>query len=108
MTTNTQVQTITEKKVLCSFSADDAGNGDALKALYGEKFLWCSTHGWLMYTGTHWGADTDSAEVKQCAVETLRQRRLAAVAIGKEEAIVQCTIANEWRVNGCISRFKTL
>lgn len=92
---------------LCDFSADDAGNGDALEALYGDDFLWCSKLGWLSYTGTHWELDDDGCEVRRRAVDTLRRRRHAAVDAEKE-AVVACTKADERRVNGCINRFKTL
>jgi len=92
---------------LCSFSADDAGNGDAMHSLYGPEFLWCSARGWFHYTGTHWELDTDGARVRRYAVETLRKRRHAAVDAGIE-AIVKCTKGDESRVNGCVSRFKTL
>lgn len=92
---------------LCDFSADDAGNGDALQSLYGDDFLWCSSRGWFSYTGTHWELDDDGSAVKRRAVETLRRRRHAAVDAEKE-AVVACTKADERRVNGCISRFKTL
>ncbi len=94
-------------KDLCSFSADDAGNGDALFALFGQDFLYCSTRGWFTYTGTHWQLDADGATVKRRAVETLRTRRIAAVKADKE-LIVKCTKADESRVSGCVSRFKTL
>lgn len=92
---------------LCAFSADDAGNGDALFALYGDNFLWCNERGWFTYTGTHWKFDADGAEVKKRAVEVLRRRRHAAVECEKE-AIVACTKGDERRVNGCVSRFRTL
>ena len=92
---------------LCEFSADDAGNGDALQVLYGDDFLWCSSRGWFAYTGTHWDLDDDGSAVKRRAVETLRRRRHAAVD-AEREAVVACTKADERRVNGCISRFKTL
>ncbi len=92
---------------LCRFSADDAGNGDALFALFGQDFLYCSTRGWFTYTGTHWQLDADGATVRRHAVETLRARRIAAVKADKE-LIVKCTKADESRVSGCVSRFKTL
>ncbi len=91
---------------LCAFEADDAGNSDAMNALYGHSFLYCASLGWLHYNGTHWKADIDGAFVKQCAIETLRKRRHAAVD-AKMEEIVKCTIANEWRVNSCVNLFKT-
>jgi putative DNA primase/helicase len=98
-------QTTTED--LCSFTEDDAGNGDALYALYGQDFLFCPSRGWFGYTGTHWELDPDGASVKRRAVETLRKRRHAAVTLGKE-AIIKCTKGDDGRVNGCVSRFRTL
>jgi P4 family phage/plasmid primase-like protien len=92
---------------LAKYDADDSGNGDALNALYGKDFLWCSSRGWFRWCGTHWQLDTDSAEVKKSAVETLRRRRHAAVD-AKIEAVVKCCKADDSRVNGAVSRFKTL
>ncbi|MFL5591047.1 MAG: hypothetical protein ACJ8DI_25815 [Ktedonobacteraceae bacterium] len=54
---------------LCSFSADDAGNGDAMFALFGQDFLYCSSRGWFAHDKTHWQLDADAAEVKKKAVE---------------------------------------
>ena len=68
---------------LCSFTEDDAGNGDALFALFGQEFLYCPSRGWFVYVGTHWKLDVDGAAVKKCAVETLRRRRHAAVDLQK-------------------------
>jgi len=77
-----------------------------MNALYGAKFLYCAALGWLLNVGTHWKIDTDGAEAKRCAIETLRRRRHAAVNQEKE-AIVKCTKADERRVNGCMNLFKT-
>lgn len=92
---------------LCSFYADDAGNGDAMFLLYGRDFIWCSARGWLRYTGTHWQLDEDAGEVKKCAVNALRRRRHAAVDLGME-GLVTASKASDKNVNGCLSRFKTL
>lgn len=105
-TGNTPKKEITAEE-LCDFTDDDAGNGDALYALYGQDFLYCSARGWFKYTGTHWELDTEGAEVKQYAVKTLRTRRHAAVELNRE-AIIKCTKADEKRVTGAVSRFKTL
>jgi len=101
-----QKKKVTEEE-LCSFTADDAGNGDAMHAIYGEDFLFCHARGWFVYTGTHWELDPSGAHVKKCAVITLRRRRHAAVNL-HEENIIKCTKGEESRVNGCVSRFKTL
>jgi putative DNA primase/helicase len=92
---------------LCEFTPDDAGNGDAMFALFGEDFLYCAARGWFANAGTHWQLDADGAEVRKKAVDTLRKRRHAAVDAEKEP-IIKCTVGDERRVNGCVSRFKTL
>jgi putative DNA primase/helicase len=92
---------------LSRFTPDDAGNGDALYALCGDKFLYCGAIGWLFYNGTHWELDPDTAKVRKAAVAALRARRHEAVELGNE-SVVKCTVGDEKRVNGCISRFKTL
>lgn len=102
-----ELAAIKQVKNLCNFSADDAGNGDALYNMFGEKYLYCSKLGWLVYTGTHWSLDPDAAQVKRDAVVVLRKRRHLAVDQEKE-AIIACTKADTKRVNGCIERFKTL
>jgi len=101
-----QKKKVTEEE-LCNFTADDAGNGDAMEAIYGLDFLYCPSRGWYGYTGTHWELDPDGARVKKCAVNVLRKRRHAAVNL-RDESIVKCTKGEEGRVNGCVSRFRTL
>lgn len=92
---------------LCRYDADDAGNGDAMFALYGKDFLFCTARGWFVYNGRYWEFDPDGAEVKKKAVTTLRLRRHAAVDQEKE-AIIKCTRADDKRVNGCVNRLRTL
>jgi putative DNA primase/helicase len=92
---------------LCSFDADDSGNGDAVYAVYGESFLYCSAYGWLSYVDTHWKRMSDDSAIKQATVKVLRERRLAAVR-SEKEAVVKCTLASSKNVNGAIDRFKSL
>jgi putative DNA primase/helicase len=92
---------------LCKFTEDDAGNGDAMYALYGKDFLFCPSRGWFRYIDTHWELDEDGASVKRYAVKTLRKRRHAAVELGAE-AVVKCTKGDANKVSGCIDRFRTL
>lgn len=97
----------TDQINLCDFDADDSGNGDAMYYLFGKQFLYCGTWGWLTFNGTYWEIDSEGADVKRRAVDTLRKRRHQAVDDDKE-AIVKVTKADDRRVNGCINRFKTL
>lgn len=98
---------ISSESDLCDFSADDAGNGDAMHALFGQDFLWCHEMGWLYYDGRCWRMDASDAYARQSATETLRRRQHAAVD-QKRDDILKCAKGDDKRVNGCLSRFKTL
>ena len=51
------------QKNLCEFSADDAGNGEAMFQLFGRVFAYNEAIGWLHYTGTHWEPDEGQARL---------------------------------------------
>src|SRR5947209_2931157 len=90
---------------LCEFSADDAGNGEAMHDLFGSSFVYNESVGWLYYTGTHWEKDEGSARLTKAAIETLRKRRHAAVSADLE-GIVKATISDTKRINGAITCFR--
>lgn len=92
---------------LCSFSADDAGNGDAMEALFGREFLYVAERGWMRYTGSYWSLDLDSASITSCVVEMLRKRRHAAVD-AQAEGLISCCKANASRINGAIFCFRSM
>ncbi len=86
---------------LLQFEADDNGNAEAVKALYGNIILHTDSHGWLVYNGKFW--EQDAAEVKRKVIETLKRRRVAAVKKGRHEDIVMAATPNDYRVRGCLS-----
>jgi putative DNA primase/helicase len=90
---------------LCSFDADDAGNADAMYALYGQDFLYCPSIGWMQYNGTHWRLDADGASARKASVSTLRRRRIAAVKDDRE-LIVKASKPSDRNVSGCLALFK--
>ena len=92
-------------KDLCKFSPDDAGNGEAMHALFGGKILYCEALGWMHYTGTHWRIDESSSFLMKCAIKTLRTRRHAAVD-EQVESIIKATVPNTNRINGTIACFR--
>lgn len=90
---------------LCDFSADDAGNGEAMYQLFGRVFTYNEAVGWMYYTGTHWEVDEGLARLTKAAIETLRKRRHTAVDAGME-SIVKATVSDTKRINGAITCFR--
>jgi putative DNA primase/helicase len=90
---------------LNQFDPDDAGNGEAMYQLFGRRFIYNESVGWMYYTGTHWQADEGHARLVRAAIEALRQRRHAAVEATREN-IVKATACNTQRINGAITCFK--
>lgn len=92
-------------ELLCRYSADDAGNGEAMYALFGDNFVYNEAVGWMYYTGTHWQADEGHARLMEAAIKTLRKRRHAAVEANREH-IIKATVSNTQRINGTIACFR--
>jgi putative DNA primase/helicase len=92
-------------KNLCAFSADDAGNGEAMHQLFGRVFAYNEAIGWMYYNGTHWKTDEGLARLTKAAIATLRQRRHAAVE-AEMENIVKATVSDTKRINGIITCFR--
>jgi putative DNA primase/helicase len=66
---------------LQSFQDTDAGNAECFEVLFGKKFLYDNTKGkWLVWKGRYWAEDNDG-EASRAALETARQRLLAASLI---------------------------
>jgi P4 family phage/plasmid primase-like protien len=76
-----------QEQTLLSFDADDEGNVQGLKYLYGDRFLHCEAYGWMYYTGTHWEREKAEAKLERAIVDTLQRRRLAAVQAGNESLV---------------------
>src|SRR5258708_27473050 len=89
---------------LLAFDADDNGNAEAMRLLYGERFIYNPAFGWLGWTGTHWQADAD-AVVTLAAIETLKRRRHAAVDAQRED-IVKAAVPNDHRIRACATNFR--
>lgn len=65
-------QELAEK--LISFGAHDAGNAEAVMALYGERIAYTAGMGWLWYTGTHWESRVAEATINSWILETFQTR----------------------------------
>lgn len=85
---------------LVDFDPDDGGNADAVKALYGDEFLYVPEIGWLHWNGQHW--KRDEAALTRAVEDTFIQRRKQAVDCGMED-VVQATKRNNWRIEGVLN-----
>jgi putative DNA primase/helicase len=69
------VQPASEDAELVNFSADDTGNAEAAKRLYGDTILYTREYGWLVFNGRYWEEDEEGA--KLMVIDTLKRRRKA-------------------------------
>ena len=93
--------------VMLGETADDDGNAKCAYALFGRDFLYCDAYGWMHWTGTHWQGDEAEAKIDRALFAMLKQRRLAAVAAGKE-ALVKVTTGTSRRMRDCKTAFRSL
>lgn len=75
--------------------------------MFGDKFLYCETLGWLSWQGTHWQLDLSEASVDRAILKLLKARRLAAVHADKEP-IVKMTIGSNKHMSDCKRLFRTM
>ena len=94
-------------EVLLNETADDVGNAQCVRAIVGDKYLFCEAWGWMTWTGTHWTTEGAEAALGRAVVAVLKQRRLAAVEAGRE-AIVKCAVGSDQRVTAAKRRFRDL
>ncbi len=80
-----------------SESADDEGNAQCLHRLYANKFLHTAAYGWMYNTGKHWESQHGEKILERAIVDTLKQRRKAAVDAEKE-SIVKVTRPDAKRI----------
>jgi P4 family phage/plasmid primase-like protien len=92
---------------LSKFDPDDAGNGDALAHVLGERYLYSEHAGWFRWTGTHYERENAEKLLEAEAVDVLRRRRAAAALAGKE-SVVQAAKPSMQRVRAAIARLASL
>ena len=92
---------------LAKYDPDDAGNGDALAHVLGERYLYSEYAGWLRWTGTHYERENAERLLEKDAVAVLRRRRAAAALAGKE-SVVQAAKPSMQRVRAAIARLASL
>ena len=92
---------------LAKYDPDDAGNGDALAHVLGERYLYSEHAGWFRWTGTHYERENAERLLEKDAVAVLRRRRAAAALAGKE-SVVQAAKPSMQRVRAAIARLASL
>lgn len=94
---------------LLTEGADDEGNAQCVKALFGDRVLHCDAFGWLVHAGTHWEHESSDDAVTRMAVETLKRRRSAAInAEGEQEPIVKAARPSDSHIRGCLHLLQSL
>jgi putative DNA primase/helicase len=72
-------------------SADDEGNAQCVRLLFGEEFRYCEAYGYLHWTGTHWQTDGAEDALDRAIVYTLKQRRILAARQALEHIVKAAT-----------------
>lgn len=88
-------------------SADDEGNAQCVLRLYAGKFAYTNANGWMANVGTHWEASNAEAALDRAIVDTLKQRRLAAVQ-ADVEAIVKVTRPDAKKIQATKYNYRSL
>lgn len=88
-----------DRRYLITEAYDDEGNAQCVNRLYAGRFLHSPELGWLHYTGTHWTNQGADAAIDRAIVDTLRQRRHAAVDTDNEK-LIKATSASRGHKNG--------
>lgn len=88
-------------------SADDEGNAQCVNRLYAGKFAYTNANGWMVNVGTHWEATNAEAALDRAIVDTLKQRRVAAVQRDLE-AIVKVSKPDAKRIQAAKYLFRSL
>ncbi len=91
---------------------DHEGHARCVLAAYPGLYRYTGTHGWLMYTGTHWQAEGAEASLGRAIVQILRDRVEAFAAALKADpdgdkklaAVRRVCAANSYTVGGIRQR----
>ncbi len=88
-------------------SADDEGNAQCVYRLYAGRFLYTNAYGWMQNIGTHWETSNADAALQRAVIDTLRQRRKAAVDVDKE-SIIKIAKPDARKVQATIYNYRSL
>jgi putative DNA primase/helicase len=94
-------------QLLLDETADDEGNAQCVRAMFGDDFRYCDAYGYLHWTGRYWRADSAEPALDRATVYTLKQRRVVAAQHALEH-IVRCAVPNARRVRDCKYLFQSL
>jgi len=90
-------------------SASDEGNAQCVKALHGDKFLYCGAYEWMKNVETHWqhGEGVAERDLNLSVTQTLISRRVAATK-ADIEAIIKATKPNATNKENTKRQFKDM
>jgi putative DNA primase/helicase len=72
---------------LLDLEADDEGNALAVKALFGDRFLYCAAYGWLHFNGRYWQHEGAVAQLERATIEALKTRQTQAVQANRQDIV---------------------
>jgi len=89
-----------------AIDANDTGNAEYMKELYGDELIYCPSYGWMDYIGTHWQAVSD-AKAYRLATATLRKRCHIALKQNNID-LVRASIPTRDKIAACVSLYQRL
>ena len=72
---------------LLDLGADDESNALAVKALFGDRFLYCPAYGWLHFNGRYWQHEGAVAQLERATIEALKTRQTQAVQANRPDIV---------------------
>lgn len=87
------------RQVFKSEPPDHDGHAQCVIAMYPKKFKYTDSHGWMIYTGTHWTDSGATAAVGRAIVNVLRVRQQIGIA-EEDNKLSGRSEAHRWNVNG--------
>jgi putative DNA primase/helicase len=72
---------------LLDLGADDEGNALAVKALFGDRFLYCPAYGWLRFNGRYWQHEGAVVQLERATIEALKMRQTQAVQANRPDIV---------------------
>lgn len=99
-----------QSSFLLNAGLHDEGNAQCTNNYYSGQFLHTESHGWLLYTGTHWSKEGATAAVERAITATLEARINAAILAGSQgyaDLIKKC-VPDRWRITGVRGQLQSL
>ena len=96
-----------DDKFLLAQDADDEGNAECLRYLYGDKFLYVDALGWLTYNGRYWEGSIAEHILERDAAKMLKRRRILAAKTDSEK-LIRAAKPSRSNVRNAIGQFRSM